>query len=150
MSDSKDKNQDIKIIRLNQSNEIVDYKLNYDNKETEIVQAPEKLSTNEVIKLLLVRVIAGIIISLILSFMFKFSYLSYLGSFFSYLFLIGGLMMVIGSFSALYSESPTMQVMMHPTNTEKVNVKKHGVYLLLYSGIITIILSLFLSTIFSL
>ena len=99
---------------------------------------------------LLAMVIIGFFISIFLTFAFKITYLNFSRGLSIYLFTVGGLMMLLGSIMAIYSESPSLQALRHRKEIQKIQIKKsENLYLLLFAGIIVIILSFVVNAIAS-
>ena len=128
----------------NDSNQKIRY--NYEKKEVEFIPDQEESGNfqYDLIKYILVIMVTA----LLLSYAFKYSNLNFFKSFSMYLFTLGGIALFLGSINALYSESPTLQLMRH-RNADKVQIRKSSSSLtLLIVGVVVIILSFVINYIF--
>lgn len=155
MSDNKNNNSEINVsskpMKIITKEDQVDYKVNYDTKQIEVTsKISDKSTMTFILTELLAMVIIGFFISIFLTFAFKITYLNFSRGLSIYLFTVGGLMMLLGSIMAIYSESPSLQALRHRKEIQKIQIKKsENLYLLLFAGIIVIILSFVVNAIAS-
>ena len=108
----------------------------YDSHKTryEVVKKSneETVPLSEVTEKIATMVVSSVLIALLLGLIFKVKNDTTLESISLYLFIIGAILLFYGSFSTIYSESPTMQVMTKKDIVRDANVKKKDHKFLIY------------------